>query len=182
VAWEAMPIRPPSRAASATRRPWPSSPSTAVAGTSQSSNVRETVLEERSPIFSSCRPTESPGLPPSTRKAVMPRLPAPMSVRAQTMITPARSPLVIHCFVPFSTQRSPRRSARVVMELGSLPAWGSERPNAPASHSPDARRGMQRAFCSGVPKRAMVSPTMLVTARVTESEQSARAISITAIA
>jgi hypothetical protein len=140
------------------------------------------VVEERSPIFSSWRPTESPGVPPSTRKAVMPRLPAPMSVRAQTMITPARSPLVIHCLEPFSTQRPPRRSARVLIELGSLPACGSERPNEPASHSAEASRGRQRAFCSGVPNRAMVSPTMLVTAMVTESEQSARAISITAMA
>ena len=112
----------------------------------------------------------------------MPRFPASTSVRAQTMTTPARSPLVIHCLDPFSTQPSPFRSARVLIELGSLPAWGSERPNEPASHSPEASRGRQRAFCSSVPKRAMVSPTMLVTAMVTASEQSARATSITAMA
>ena len=82
-------MRPPSSAASATRRPCPSSPSTADAGTSQSSKVSETVLDERMPIFSSWRPTARPGVPPSTRKAVMPRFPAPTSVRAQTMITPA---------------------------------------------------------------------------------------------
>ena len=126
VAWEAIPIRPPSSAVSASRSPCPSCPSTASAGISQSSKVIDTVLEERIPIFSSCRPTCIPGVPPSTRKAVMPFFPAATSLRAQTMTTPARSPLVIHCLVPFRTQASPRLSARVVIEFGSLPAWGSE--------------------------------------------------------
>ena len=112
----------------------------------------------------------------------MPRGPSPGSVRAQATSTPARSPLVIHCLVPFRTHRSPRRSARVARAAASLPDWGSESAKAPASHSAEASRGRHRARCASVPKRATTSATMFVTAMVTESEASAAAISIAASA
>ena len=92
-----------------------------------------TVEEARSPNLSSCRVTEKPGAPGSTRKQLIPRVPAP-PVRAQTTITPARSPLVIHCFSPVSTQPSASRSARVTMAPGSLPAPVSLNANEPATY------------------------------------------------
>ena len=94
-------MRPPSSAIIAIRKPPFSSPSSADAGTRQPSNVRLTVFEPRMPILSSALPIVSPGVPPSTRKHEMPRVPGSVSrspVRAHTTITPACAPLVIHCF------------------------------------------------------------------------------------
>ena len=52
-------------------------------------------------------------------------------VRAQTTITPAYAPEVIHCLLPLSTQLSPLRTAVVRSAPGSEPACGSESANAP---------------------------------------------------
>ena len=179
VAWAAMPMRPPSSAESAMASPWPMLPSRASSGSSTPSKASETVDEQRSPIFSSWRPTLKPCIPGCSRKAVMARpSPSAGSVRAQTTTTPATSPLVIHCLAPSSTQRSPRRTARVESAEGSLPAPGSERPKAPARYSPEASLGRWRSFCSGEPYRAMISATMLVTPTITATEASTAASSI----
>src|SRR5277367_3846047 len=47
----------------------------------------------------------------------MPRDPAVGSVLAYTTIVSASGPLVIHIFEPLSTYRSPRRSARVRIDV-----------------------------------------------------------------
>ena len=112
--------------------PRPSGPSIALAGTRRSSNESETVLDARSPILSSCRPTWSPLVPPSTRKQLIPLLPS-TPVRAQTMITPARSPEVIHCLLPLITYSLPSRRAVVRSAAASEPACGSERPKLAAT-------------------------------------------------
>ena len=59
-------------------------------------------------------------------------------------------PLVIHIFVPFSTQSSPSRRARVRMLAGSLPESGSVSPKQPIT-SPAAMRGSHSCFCSSEP-------------------------------
>src|SRR5947209_15599747 len=102
-----MPMRPPSSADMAMGEPWPSSARSWSPRRRMSSKASETVVEARSPILSSCLPMWSPAWPPSTRKAEIPFEPRPGEVRAQTMITPARSPEVIHCFSPFITQAPP---------------------------------------------------------------------------
>src|SRR6266481_6103777 len=112
IAWQAIPTRPESSALSAIGKPRPSGPSMALSGTRRSSKARETVLEARRPILSSCLPTWRPLLPPSTRKALIPLVPG-SPVRAQTMITPARSPEVIHCLLPLITYSAPSRRAVV---------------------------------------------------------------------
>jgi hypothetical protein len=61
--------------------------------------------------------------------------------RPQTTITPARSPEVIHCLLPFSTQPSPVRRARVSRAEASLPACGSESAKAPADRLLPRRAG-----------------------------------------
>ncbi len=179
MACEAMPMRPPSSAIIATRKPWFSSPRRASSGIRQSSKVSGTVSEARRPSLSSCLPGLRPGVPPSTRKVEMPRVPGP-PVRAHTTITPAREPLVIHCFCPRSRHPPGTRSAVVRMEPGSLPASGSLRAKAPQRCSPEVSRGTWRCRCASEPKRAMTSATMLVTAMVTAVDAQARAISVIA--
>ncbi len=88
---------------------------------------------------------EKPGVPFSTRN---PRMPSP--VLAHTNATSATVPFVIHILAPFRIQPSPRRSARVFMEPGSLPASGSVSPKHPMA-APFARSGSQRSFCSSEP-------------------------------
>jgi hypothetical protein len=52
--------------------------------------------------------------------------------------------------VPFRSQPSPRRSARVLSAAASEPASGSVRQNEPIS-APLASPGRNRAFCASVP-------------------------------
>ena len=82
----------------------------------------------------------NPGVPRGTRN---PRTPS--SVLAHTVATSAQPPLVIHIFVPSSTQSPPRRTARVRIPDGLLPKSGSVRPKQPIA-SPEARAGTQRSF------------------------------------
>ena len=105
-----------------------------------------------------------------------------LSVFAQTTITPARSPEVIHCLPPSSTKPPSSRVAVVAMLPGSLPAPASDSANAPATARPEARRGTVRRFCSSVPNSQITSHTMLVTAIATATDASAFAISCIASA
>ncbi len=89
----------------------------------------------------------NPGVPAGTRK---PRMPS--SVRAHTVATSARLPLVIHILVPFSTQSLPSRRAKVRIPAGLLPKSGSVRPKQPIA-SPVAIRGSHSCFCSSEPYR-----------------------------
>jgi hypothetical protein len=97
-------------------------------------------------------------------------------------MTPARSPEVIHCLFPFSTQPSPERCARVSSAEASLPACGSESANAPATAFPEVSRVTCRCFCSSVPKAVISSAHMLVTAIATAVDAQASATSIIASA
>ena len=69
---------------------------------------------------------ENPGVSVGTMN---PRTPS--SVRAHTIATSAMPPLVIHIFVPLSTQSSPSRWPASACEPGSLPLSGSVRPKQP---------------------------------------------------
>jgi hypothetical protein len=100
----------------------------------------------------SSRETETPGKSRSTRNAEN----LSPSIFAITRNRSAHFALEIHIFVPFSTNLSPRRSARVVAESASLPEFGSLSAYAPI-HSPLVRRGRYWAFCASVPNRE--SPT-----------------------
>jgi hypothetical protein len=59
-------------------------------------------------------------------------------------------PFVIQRLVPFRTQPSPLRSARVAMPVTKLPKSGSVRPKHPI-FSPAAMPGNQVCFCSSLP-------------------------------
>ena len=75
-AWAAMPIRPPSRLASAILSPCPSSPSRWLAGTRISSNAMAQVSDACWPSLFSTLATTKPGVSVGTMKAEMPFLPA----------------------------------------------------------------------------------------------------------
>ena len=77
-----------------------------------------------------------------------PRMPS--SVCAHTMATSATPPLVIHIFVPLSTQSVPSCLAVVRMPHGLEPKSGSVRPKQPIA-SPVAIRGSHSCFCSSLP-------------------------------
>src|SRR5438105_6386891 len=177
-----MLILPPSSADMAMGKPWPSSPNSWSARKRISSKDSETVVEARRPILSSCLPTRSPGCPPSTRKAEIPREPLSGRVRAHTMISPAWSPEVIHCFSPSRIQPFPSRRAEVRSAAASDPPEGSDSAKLPAMNRPLVSSGTYRRFCSGVPNFTTVSATMLVTATVTAVEAQPCAISIIASA
>ena len=88
-------------------------------------------------------------------------------VRAITVITLARSPLVMKCFTPLRTKRSPRRSARVCTPATSEPVFGSVIAYA-AIASPDASAGRYFSLRKLDPVRTMPmvpipvwAPTML---------------------
>ena len=59
-----------------------------------------------------------------------PRAPFSLSVTAMTMVKSASAARLVHILRPFNTQPLPSRTARVVMEVGSAPAPGSEMPMA----------------------------------------------------
>ena len=172
-----MPIRPPSSARIAIGKPCPASPSSASPGSQASSNTNWQVVEPRSPVLSSCRATWTPLASRVSRNAETPLAPG-SPVRAQTTIRPARSPLVIHCFVPRSTQPSPRRSAIVRSDDASEPDEGSERANAPHRYSPPTSLGTCVRRCASLPNSTTISATMLVTATATDVDAQPRASSI----
>ena len=92
----------------------------------------------------------------STMKAVM----ASGPVRARSITSDARRPLVTHALVPSITHSSPSRSARHRNEAASLPLSGSERLKA-ARNEPCTIRGRKCAFCSSVPKRPIMVAAIL---------------------
>ncbi len=98
-----MLMRPPSSVISICRKPSPSLPRRFAAGTRQFSNDRAEVTEPFSPIFGSFLPGIKPGVPFSTRKQEMPRVPAAGSVLAVQLTTSAMAPDVIHILLPFKT-------------------------------------------------------------------------------
>ncbi len=102
-AWAAMPIRPPSMATIATLKPSPSAPRRFATGTRQSSKTNSAVSEARMPSLSSVFPTWKPGVPFSTRKALMPRLFLVRSVWAKVSAACASRPLVTKTFRPAMT-------------------------------------------------------------------------------
>ena len=71
-------------------------------------------------------------------------------VRANSMTSEDRMPLVTHIFVPLTTHSSPSHSARQRRAPVSLPASGSESEKA-ARNDPSHIRGRNRCRCSSVP-------------------------------
>jgi hypothetical protein len=101
------------------------------------------------PIFGISRPTVRPG-PRSATKALTPRDPGP-SVRANSMNSSAKPPLVIHCLLPRARYvPSSWRSATVRRAAVSDPMSGSVSAYDP-KRRPAARSGSQRSCCSRVP-------------------------------
>src|SRR5262249_58803242 len=99
-------------------------------------------------------PTLKPFMPGSTRSAVTPLARRERSVVTNTVMTPACEPLVTHIFEPFTTYRSPLRTAAHASAAESDPEPASDSENA-AVISPVARRGRKRRFCSALPARLM---------------------------
>jgi hypothetical protein len=97
-------------------------------------------------IFSASKPGVSVG----TRKAVIPRWPAPGSVFAITMATSATVPLVIHVLVPSITHSPSSRSALVSMPATFEPWAGSEMALAEAA-SPAAMGGSNSSYIQSSP-------------------------------
>ena len=67
----------------------------------------------------------------------------------------------VKILAPLTTYSSPSRTARVRSEARSVPASGSVYPMAKLS-SPARILGRKNDFCSPVPKRMMVGPTVLM--------------------
>ena len=84
-------------------KPSPSAPSRCAAGIAQSVKCSATVGEARMPSLRSFLPTSKPGVPFSTRNAVIPFARLAGSTVANTVMTSAWSPLVHHCLEPLST-------------------------------------------------------------------------------
>ncbi len=168
----AIPMRPPSSVAIATRKPRPSSYRSRSRSTCTSSSMRSDVVEELSPSFSSSRVTVTCAA--SRTKQETPRAPAVSgSVRAKSTNVPARDPFVIHCFEPFSFHPSSAGSADVRSEPASEPDPDSVRANAPIC-SPRASGGTNRDLCSSVPNVRIGRVVALVcTATVTPTPASA---------
>ena len=177
-----MPIRPPSSAIIATRKPRPSSPSSASSPSSMSLNSSGVVVLPCCPSLCSGLPRTSPGASPFTKKAVMPDEPGASEVFAHTTNRPACVPLVIHSFWPVSTQPRSVFWARVRMPAGSLPAPASDSAKPPTTYSPLHSRGTCSSRCSGVPNLVTTSATMLLTVIATVVLAQARASSTTASA
>src|SRR5262244_291631 len=103
-----------------------SPPRTLASGTSTSSSRISPVTDARTAILSIGLPSVTPRMVRrSTRKSAMFFSPRSPDVFAATVNTSATGALVTHVFVPRSTQRSPRRSARVARLATSEPAFGS---------------------------------------------------------
>ena len=66
---------------------------------------------------------------------------------------------LVKTLAPFTTYSSPSRTARVCSEARSVPASGSVYPMAKLT-SPARMAGRKNDFCSSVPKRMMVGPTV----------------------
>ena len=73
---------------------------------------------------------ENPGVPGSTRKALIFR--GDFRVSAMTIVTQALAPFVMKTFEPSRTYPSPSSRANVESPPASEPAPGSVRANAPA--------------------------------------------------
>ena len=103
-----------------------SPPSRYACGTSTSSRRISPVAEARTAILSIGLPSVMPRIVRrSSRKSAMFFIPRSPDVFAATVSTSATGALVTHVLVPRSTQRSPRRSARVARLATSEPALGS---------------------------------------------------------
>ena len=74
----------------------------------------------------------------------------PSSVLAQTTATSAMGLLVIHVFAPVRRYPPGAFAARVIIEPGSEPWFGSVKPKQP-THSPLASFGRYFFRCSAVP-------------------------------
>jgi hypothetical protein len=132
--------------------------STASPGNRTSSRTSSEVTLARSESLRCTSLAEKPGVSVGTRN---PQIPS--SVRAHTNARSATLPLVIHIFVPESTQSSPSRRALVRMAPGSEPASGSvgRAPNT----SPRAIGGSHRCFCSSEPNLRSGTRTATLTSR-----------------
>src|SRR5215472_2558549 len=100
--------------------------STADDGSRTESSTSSDVIDARSDIFLWMSRAGNPRVPRGTRN---PRTPS--SVEAHTTAMSAMDPLVIHIFVPLSTQSEPSRTAWVRIDAGSDPWSGSVSPKQP---------------------------------------------------
>lgn len=139
------------RVSIATRKPRSGSPrtSSAVTGTPSNSRVPMGCGESMSRAW-----PVSPGRSAGTRKAVMPREPAPGVVRAKTVAKSASGALEIQHFSPVSRQPPGVDSAARLRAPASDPAPGSLSANA-ATARPARTSGSQRSRRAGVPARTI---------------------------
>src|SRR4030067_229352 len=119
----------------------PSAPSRFRFGTRQASKERETVSDPFKPILCSGFPTEYPGIPGSTRKALI-RFFGSFSVTAMTMVTPAREPLVMKPLLPC-------RPSATAPPAGAPPRPPFRFPTPRATPGPASRGGRVPPVVSG---------------------------------
>ncbi len=136
-------------------KPAPRVPSSSAQEPSKDSSQ---VAEPRITDFFSGRATWKFSRPFSTRGATSrdrPERPSePGSVRASSTQT-SPLPLVMNCLRPLTRQWSPSGTAVVEILPTSEPASGSVIATDPEI-PPEASRGIQRSFCSAVPKRRII--------------------------
>src|SRR6266851_5188249 len=152
-AWAPMPMRPPSMVVMAILNPSPSSPSRLDAGTRQPSNRNSAVSDARMPSFSSVLTTVKPGVPFSTRKALMPRGPFVRSVWAKTRAAYASRPLLTKIFRPSSRYAPPSRRASVL--------WLVAAATAPGLGHGDAHEAELAHAAHGLPRKARLAVDLL---------------------
>ena len=104
-------------------------------------------------------PTERPGVPRSTRKAVIPMNPRALLTVPKITKRSATGALVTKIFEPWRTYVSPRRSAVVDRPKASDPESGSVMPCAPI-HSPLISLGRYVRFWDSEPNLRMGTWTL----------------------
>ena len=105
-----------------------------------------------------------PGVDMSTNKKVMPLcLGASGSVRTRTKLQSQNCAELFHTFCPLTMNSSPSRSARVASAARSLPAPGSLK-SWQKVNSAESSLGRNSRFCSSLPWRSNVGPSMAIVA------------------
>src|SRR6476469_3412938 len=155
---EATLKRPESSADIAILKPSPTSPISALSGTSTSSRNSSAVSEPLRPSLPWMACDEKPSLSVGTRKQAIPRCCFSGSVCAKTSATLAKLPIEIHCLAPLMTQPPSVFFARVCWFAASEPVPGSVRPKQPSA-SPEQSCGSHCCFCSSSAQRTIDEQT-----------------------
>src|SRR5690606_24381033 len=175
-AWAPMVGRVWSRVARAVLNPVPGSPMILSPGMRQFSKYNSVVGDPLMPSLRSLGPTVTPSSSLCTINAASTMAPVSAPVTAITVYQVDLPPLVIQHLDPLRIQSSPSATARVRIDAASLPASRSD--NAyDAIASPEATAGSTCFLSSSEPRRISPIVPSLLTAGISDAEQSTRATS-----